>query len=75
MCCHSVVSGSYYEKSGQYGTSERRDTQLRSRLVEQYGSLNSSCMDGQHWCDESTPPHLLGRSSFLWANPYPRLTQ
>jgi len=30
-----VVSGSYYEKSGQYGTGERRDTQLRYRYVEQ----------------------------------------
>lgn len=28
-----AVSSSYYDKSGQYGTGERRDTQLRSRFV------------------------------------------
>ena len=29
-----IASESYYEKSGQYGTSDRRDTQLRSRFVD-----------------------------------------
>jgi len=30
----AVVSGNYYEKAGQYGAAERRDSQLRSRFVD-----------------------------------------
>jgi len=29
-----AVSDDYYEKAGQYGTGERRDSQLRSRFVD-----------------------------------------
>ena len=56
--CFVAVSSNYYEKSGQYGTSERRDTQLRSRFVAKLSIAEFSlriCMMYLRWACELWP--------------------